>query len=227
MGLWSTSDLKIRLKFSKKMLKIYGWTVWTDEMNFYLNGTSFHHKFNQKDQARAPHETEWWKTSEGLKRDCTSKEAKAGTGGRVAHIIVAISYKNGTVVCQQYEHMNENFLTEFVKNKFPEMFGKCRNPDSKLFLQDGDRSQICNTVRKVMESSRVKQVTIPARSPNINSIQNFSNLISSKLQSYAIEENITHETFEQFSEQIMRTITPYSAREIDKIIKSITKEWRL
>ena len=120
--------------------------------------------------------------------------------------------------------MNKNFFTEFVKNKFLEMFGKCRNPDSKLFLQDGDQSQSCNTVRKVMESYRVKQITIPMRSPDINSIQSFSNLISSKLQSHAIEENITHETFEQFSEQIMRTITPYSAREIDKIIESITKE---
>ena len=59
MGLWSTSDLKIRLKFFQKMLKIYESTVWTDEMNFHLNGTSFHHKLNQKDQARAPHETEW------------------------------------------------------------------------------------------------------------------------------------------------------------------------
>ena len=159
-----------------------------------------------------------------MKRDCTSKEAKAGTGGRVAHIIVAISYKNGTVLCEQYEHMNENFFTEFVKNKFPEMFSKCRNPDSKLFLQDEDRSQNCNAARKVMKSYRVKQITIPARSPDINSIQNFSNLISSKLQLDAIEENIPHETFEQFSEQIIRTITPYSAREIDKIIKSITKE---
>ena len=90
-------------------------------------------------------------------------------------------YKNGTVLCQQYEHMNENFFTEFVKNRFLEMFSKCRNPDSKLFLQDGDHSQNCKAVRKVMESYRVKQLIIPARSPDINSIQSFSNLISSKL----------------------------------------------
>ena len=84
--------------------------MWTDEINFYLNGTSFHHKFNRKDQARASHEREWWKTSEGLKKDCTSKGAKRRTEGRVAHIIVAISYANGTVVCQQYKHMNRNFF---------------------------------------------------------------------------------------------------------------------
>lgn len=99
------------------------------------------------------------------------------------------------------------------------MFSKCRNPDSKLVLQDGDHSQNYKAVMKVVESYGVKEISIPARGPAIKPIQNFSNLISSKLQSEAIDENITHETFEQFSEQIMTTITPYSPREIDKILK--------
>ena len=73
------------------MLKNYSSTVWTDEINFYLDGTSFQHKFNRNDQARAPHGREWRKPSEGLKKDCTSKGAKVGNEGRVAHFIVAIS----------------------------------------------------------------------------------------------------------------------------------------
>ena len=43
--------------------------MWTDEINFYLDGTSFQHKFNPKDQARGPHGKEWRKPSEGLKKD--------------------------------------------------------------------------------------------------------------------------------------------------------------
>ena len=226
-GLLSSNDLKDRLKFAKQMLKNYSSTVWTDEINFYLDGTSFQHKFNPKDQARAPHGREWRKPSEGLKKDCTSKGAKVGSGGRVAHFIMAISYKCGTVVCQQYERMNGKVFTEFVKNKFPEMFSKCRNPDSKLFLQDGDPSQNCKAARKVMESYGVKQISIPARSPDINPIENFFNLISSKLQSDAIGKNITHEIFEQFSERIMTTITSYSVREIDKIIESMHKRMKM
>ena len=116
----SSIDLKNRLKYAKNMLKNYSSTMWTDETNFYLDGTSFQHKFNPKNQARAAHGRGWRKPSAGLKENCTSKGAKVGSGGRVAHFIVAILYKIGTVVCQQYERMNGAFFTEFVKNKFPE-----------------------------------------------------------------------------------------------------------
>ena len=49
-----------------------------------------------------------------------------------------------------------------------------------------------------MESFGVKHINIPARRPDINPVENFFNLISSKLQSNEIEKNITHETLEQF-----------------------------
>ena len=74
-----------------------------------------------------------------------------------------------------------------------------------------------------MKSYGVKQISIPARSPDINPKENFFNLISSKLQSDAIEKNITHETF---SERIITTITSYSVREIDKIIESMHKRMK-
>ena len=41
------------------------------------------------------------KTKLRLKKDCTSKGATVENGSRVAHLIVAISYKIGTVACQQ------------------------------------------------------------------------------------------------------------------------------
>ena len=70
-----------------------------------------------------------------------------------------------------------------------------------------------------MEFSRlVVQTSIP---------QKIFNIISSKLQSDAIEKNITHETFAQFSERIITTITSYSVREIDKIIESMHKGMKM
>ena len=98
------------------MLKNYSSPVRTDEINLYLDGTSFQLKFNPKDQARGPHGREWGKPSEGWKKDCTSKGAKLGSRGRVAHVIVPISYKSGTVAYHQYEPMNGKFFTDFVKN---------------------------------------------------------------------------------------------------------------
>ena len=89
--------------------------MWTDEINFYHDGTSFQLKFNPKDQTIAPLGREWRKPSAELKKDCTSKGAKVENGGRVAHFIVAISYKIGTVVCQQYDASMEHFLQNLLK----------------------------------------------------------------------------------------------------------------
>ena len=72
-----------------------------------------------------------------------------------------------------------------------------------------------------MESYGVKQISISARSPDINPIENSFYLISSILKSDAKEENIMLEAFEQLSEQIMTSITSYSIREIDKIVGSM------
>ena len=107
------------------------------------------------------------------------------------------------------------------------MCSKCRNTDSKLFLQDGDPSHNCKAARKVMGSYGVKHISIPTRSPDINPIENLFNLISSKLQLDAIEKNITRETFEQLPERIMTTITSYSVRENDKIIESMHKRLKM
>ena len=47
---------------------------------------------------------------------------------------------------------------------------------------DGDPSQNRQAAWKVNESYVVKQVSIPVRSPDINSIEDFFNFMSSKLQ---------------------------------------------
>ena len=75
------------------MLKNYSSPVWTKEINFYLDDTSFQHKFYPKDQARGPHQRECWHPNEGFKKDCTWKGAQLGSGGRVAHLIVSFVLK--------------------------------------------------------------------------------------------------------------------------------------
>ena len=60
----SKNQLKLSKKKKKKKLKNHSSTVRTDEIKFYLDGTSFQQKFNPKDQARAPHGREWRKPSE-------------------------------------------------------------------------------------------------------------------------------------------------------------------
>ena len=83
--------------------KEYSPSVWTDSVAFYLDGVSFVYKTNPLDQARAPKGRVWRKRSEGLTQGCLAKGSKSGVGGRVAKLMVAISYGKGVVVCERYD----------------------------------------------------------------------------------------------------------------------------
>ena len=73
-GLMSAVDRKKRVNFAKQVLSCYdNKTLWKESICFYLDGKSFVHKLNPKDQARAPRTKIWRKRNEGLKPNCTAK----------------------------------------------------------------------------------------------------------------------------------------------------------
>ena len=102
-GLMSETDKAKRVEFARKMQANYPPTVWTDNLAFYLDGVSFVYKTNPIDQARAPKGRVWRKKSEGLKQGCLAKGSKAGTGGKVAKMMVARTHGKGVLICERYE----------------------------------------------------------------------------------------------------------------------------
>jgi hypothetical protein len=88
------------------MLKYQPENVWTKQVCFYLDASSFVHKTNPFNQARAPGAKVWRKKNEGLSIGCTSKGKKAGSGSKVAHFMVCISYGKGVYFCEQYDKMD-------------------------------------------------------------------------------------------------------------------------
>ena len=62
---------------------------------------------------------------------------------------------------------------------------------------------------------------IPARSPDLNPIENFFNIMVKELNKQAIEKKITKESFEEFSNRIKQTMLTYPIQKIDKIIESM------
>ena len=74
---------------------------------------------------------------------------------------------------------------------------------------------------KAMKKVKADVFSIPPRSPDLYPIENFFNLISKKLNDDALENMITSESYDQFSERVKFTIENYSIEEIDKIIKSM------
>ena len=118
-GILTEKDQYKRLQFAQKVKTNYLCSLWTEKIAFYLDGVSFVHKYNPADQARAPKARIWRKKHEGLALGCTSKGSHCGSGGRVAKFMVAISYREGVVLCEQYDRLNGSYFKELIQRKFP------------------------------------------------------------------------------------------------------------
>ena len=170
----------------------------------------------------------WRKRGNGLNVNHTSKGSHEGSGGRVAHFLVAIAYGKGVLLAEQYEgQLNGEKFADFIKANFPTVFAASSNPRGKLFLQDGDPSQNSRKAEEAMKVVGARKFKIPARSPDLNPIENVFHNVKQQLMDEALSCNITHETFTQFSARVKRTLEEYSVETIDKTIGSMDKRIRM
>ena len=122
-GLLTQKDLARRNRFAHKIRKLLPHNFWESGISFYLDGTSFVHKTNPFDQARATKSMAWRKRGEGLSLNCTSKGKKAGmegkkagVEGKTAHFLVSIAYGKGVIACDQYfERLTGERFSEYVR----------------------------------------------------------------------------------------------------------------
>ena len=68
-----------------------------------------------------------------------------------------------------------------------------------------------------------KVFRIPARSPDLNPIENFFNSVTIKLNNDAIDKTITRESFEELSQCVKETMLSFRSKEVDKIIDRMDK----
>ena len=123
------SDLKLRLKFARKVRWKLPKDFWTGGVGFYLDGASFTRKMNLFDQARSPGAMVWRKPGQGLYFGFTAKGSHEGTGRSVATFMVDIAYGKGVIAAEQYfRRINAGTFSSFVYEHFPSMFKKCPNP---------------------------------------------------------------------------------------------------
>ena len=222
-GLLSANDLKLHVKFARKMLKEHDETFWTKDIAFYLDLTSFVHRVNPSDQAKAPKSRVSRHKKEGPKQGCTAKGKKAGHGGKIAHFVVAISYTKGVICCEQYSKMSGTYFASFIHKHFDSLFKRSINPKSKLFIQDDDPSQNSKAARVILEACGAKLIKFH---PDINPIETFFNLVEMKLDDDAEKQNITKESFEEFSARVKQTMLSFPADVIDKTIGSLHKRMK-
>ena len=208
-----------RVKFARKVRKDYSEDLWKEEICFYLDGVSFWYKTNLLDDARLLQGKIWRKGSEGLCPGCKAKDAHTGSGGKAVKMIVAILYCNGFILYEQYEKLDGDYYANFIRRNLRKMLQKSGKRKSKLFLQDNCTIHNCAKARKALKAIQAKLFAIPARSPDLNPIENVFNIVKRELKRQAIRNHITFETFEKFSaERLKFTLYTMNRDIIDNII---------
>lgn len=220
-GLLTKTDMKKRRLFARRMRNEFSDQVWTKDIAFYLDGTGFAYKKNPLDQALCPKARVWHRKREGLTQGCTAKGSKTGTGGRVVKLMVAISYDKGVLICKPYDKLNGSYFAKFIDDNFENMFSIADKGPRRLWVQDGDPSQNSAMARAAMECANCELQKIPARSPDLNPIENIFKLVSDALREQAIKSQITKETFEEFTFRLVSTVESMPVDIINNTIASM------
>ena len=220
-GLLTDADLKKRLAFGRKYAN-KPLRFWTHDILFYLDGVGWGHKVNPSDHAKTLRTRTWRKHCEGTKNGCTAKGKKEGVGGKMVYFIVAIAHGKGLVKAMPYDgHINAKKFAAIIRDNFPEIMKCFADNESKLFLQDGDRSQNSKEAVKAMDEVGCERFPIPARTPDGNPIENVFHLMSKKIKRDGLLLEIQSETYEQFRDRCYQTIINFSPDIIDKTIESM------
>ena len=126
---------------------------WEEGISFYIDAAGFQHKYNLHDEGRSKRTMAWRLKNEGLHPHCTAKGFHVGSGGRVAHFIVAIAHQKGVALCEQYEgKINGDMFSDLIKTHIQENFSRRRIPKDKRFLQDGCPVQNSKKARQALDT---------------------------------------------------------------------------
>ena len=195
-GILTEEDLKLRRDFAKSRLKECPPDYWSRHVAFYLDG-------------------------EGL--TVTTKGSKDLAGGKRLHLIVVIAYGKGVILAEPYEKMSADFFSCFVRRNFPTLFeiaGKGEH-DRKIFVMDNDPSQTSAKAMRTVADMGYTMQKIPARSPDLNPIENVFHLVRKRIEAQVKENNIVHQTWDQFKQIVQYNIWSTSKDLIDKTIRSM------
>ena len=103
-------------------------------------------------------------------------------GGIFVNFMIGIAYGKGAVLCERWMGtMTEEKFATIVKRCFSKAFQKSANPKGKLFLMDGCSRQNSKAAMREIDKLGAKVFKIPARSPDLNPIENVFNIATMTL----------------------------------------------
>ena len=77
--------------------------------------------------------------------------------------------------------------------------------------------------KEALEKIEAELLKLPPRCADIHCIENLFNQIKCHLDEEAVTQNITKESFEQFSARVLRAFDNFPIKDIDKLILSTTR----
>lgn len=165
-----------------------------------------------------------WRTKcEGL--TLTAKGCKNLPGGKRLHLLVAIAHGKGVILKEPYEKMNGNFFHNFIKTHFNLCFGKAgpKACGKRVFVMDNDPSQTSKRAISALDEIECDFHQIPARSPDLNPIENCFHMVKKYLEKEAIDLQIRKESFEEFKNRVVRCFENLDVNILDRTIESMPK----
>ena len=139
-------------------------------------------------------------------------------------LFVAIAYGKGVNLCKKFDpklrFIGANYK-DFIKENFPIALERSANPINKLILQDGCPVQKSKQAQLGYDDVGCKIFNIPARSPDLNPIENVFHLARKMLAKEAKDKFIQKESYAEFAHRVIRTIESVPAHIIDRTIDSL------
>mgnify|MGYP002804076215 CR=1 FL=1 len=222
-GLLCESDKKVRTKYARNARKILKdfLKFYTHDISFYLDGVSFVHKYNPLKPALQPKSRVWRKRGEGL--EITSKGSKDLPGGRQLHLMVAVAYDKGVILRKVYEKMDGPFFARFVKDNLNLCFAEAgpRRRRQRMFVMDNCPCQNSKVALSALESIECTRHKIPARSPDLNPIENIFHVVKRQLEEEAINLRLTKESFQNFHDRVCRCLDHLSVDLVDRTLETM------
>ena len=90
-------------------------------------------------------------------------------------------------------------------------------------MQDGGPRQNIRKAQDAIAAVGARKFTIPARSRDLNPIENVFHNVKKQLQDDALSKRITKETYPQFCARVKTTLLNYSSKIIDRTIISMDR----
>ena len=63
-----------------------------------------------------------------------SKRPKSESGGRLVCLMVAVTYNEGVLLCEQYQKLNGAYFKSLVEEKFDKMFLTASKNNSRMLI---------------------------------------------------------------------------------------------